>query len=46
MRKELKDAFADYTAADWFIFIAAIVLLTLTAWAVLIITLIIGGAIV
>lgn len=44
MRKELKDVFADYTAADWFIFIAAIVLLTLTAWAVLIITLIIGGA--
>ena len=45
MRDALKDVFADYTAADWFIFIAAIVLLTLTAWAVLIITLIIGGAI-
>lgn len=45
MRDALKDAFADYTAADWFIFIAAIVLLTLTAWAVLIITLIIGGAV-
>ena len=44
MRDALKDAFADYTAAAWFIFIAAIVLLTLTAWAVLIITLIIGGA--
>lgn len=44
MRNALKDVFADYTAADWFIFIAAIVLLTLTAWAVLIITLIIGGA--
>ena len=45
MRDALRDVFADYTAADWFIFIAAIVLLTLTAWAVLIITLIIGGAI-
>lgn len=45
MRDVIKDAFADYTAADWFIFIAAIVLLTLTAWAVLIITLIIGGAV-
>lgn len=44
MRDVIKDVFADYTAADWFIFIAAIVLLTLTAWAVLIITLIIGGA--
>ena len=45
MRDALRDVFADYTAADWFIFIAAIVLLTLTAWAVLIITLIIGGAV-
>lgn len=44
MRDALRDVFADYTAADWFIFIAAIALLTLTAWAVLIITLIIGGA--
>lgn len=45
MRDALRDVFAEYTAADWFIFIAAIVLLTLTAWAVLIITLIIGGAV-
>lgn len=44
MRNALKDVFADYTAADWFIFIAAIVLLTLTAWAVLILVLIIGGS--
>ena len=45
MKNLLKDIFDGYTPADWFLFVATIVLLTLTAWAALIITLIIGGAI-
>lgn len=41
--KDLKELFADYSAADWFIFIASVILFTVTAWAVLILILIIGG---